>query len=231
MNEMHEEVGLPDPSEKALLHPTDIAQARPAYLRGWRLARLGSIPVAVALGAAVWLLSGNLLAAILAATTTFAIGIVTGRWFMARAWDFVPRRRKLTTGATTWELAAASIDAIALVIAAIMFVLATRTHAIPLPVVAFAIGSVVAIALLQGIELAILGSRAAARTDVMPKVVMMGAVVASCVIALAVGIGSAWNPPLVGDAFLGAGTVLLAQALASAFRFARKPGPAVKESS
>ena len=222
MNEMKEQVELPDPSEKALLHPTDIPQARPLYIRGWWFARLGSVPVAVALGAVVWLLSSNLLAAILAPATTFAIGIMAGRWYTARAWDFVPRKRQLKGGITGWSLGAACINGVALLIATIAFVLAAHAYTVPLAVIAYAIGAVVAVGLLQGIELAILAARTAARRDALPKVVMLGAVVISCLIAVLMGIGTAWYQHLVWVALLGAGTVLLAQALWWVFDFSRR---------
>lgn len=222
MNEMKEEVELPDPSEKALLHPTDIPQARPLYIRGWWFARLGSVPVAVALGAVVWLLSSNLFATILAPATTCAIGIMAGRWYTARAWDFVPRKRQLKSGITEWRLGAACIDGVALLIATIAFVLAAHARTVPLAVIAYAIGAVVAVGLLQGIELAILATRTTARRNALPKVVMLGAVVISCLIAVLMGIGTAWYQHLVWVALLGAGTVLLAQALWWVFDFSRR---------
>lgn len=222
MNEMNEEVELPDPSEKALLHPTDIPQARPLYIRGWWFARLGSVPVAVALGAVAWLLSSNLLVTILAPATTCAIGIMAGRWYTARAWDFVPRKRQLKSGITGWRLGAACIDGVALLIATTAFVLAAHAHTVPLAVIAYAIGAVVAVGLLQGIELAILATRTTARRDALPKVVMLGAVVISCLIAVLMGIGTAWYQHLVWVALLGAGTVLLAQALWWVFDFSRR---------
>jgi len=231
MNDMQEEVELPDPSEQALLHPTHIAQARPLYVRGWWFARLGSVPVAVALGAVVWLLSGNLLATILAPATTFAVGMTAGRWYTARAWDFIPRKRQLKTGISSWKLGAACVDGVALVIATIAFVLAAQADAVPLAVIAYAIGAVVAVGLLQGIELVIIANRAAARRDALPKVIMMGAVAIACLIAALMGIGTAWYQHLVWVALLGAGTVLLAQAFWWVFDFTQRRGRAARRNS
>jgi hypothetical protein len=222
MNDMQEKVDLPDPSEKALLHPTDIAQARPLYVRGWWFARLGSVPVAVALGAVTWLLSGNLIPTVLAPATTLVVGVAAGRWHTARAWDFVPRRRQLKTGVPGWRLGAACVDGVALVVAASAFVLAAHAHAIPLAVIVYATGAVVAVGLVQAVELAILASRTTARTDALPKAVMLAAVAASCLIAALLGIGAAWYQHLVWVGLLGAGTVVLAQALWSVFALAQK---------
>lgn len=173
MNEMYEAVELPDLSEKALLHPADIAEARSLYVRGWWFRRLGTVPVAVALGAVVWLFSGSLLATILAPATSFAIGFMAGRWYTARAWDFIPRKRQLDTGITSWSLGAACIDGVALVIATLALVLAAQANAVPLAVIAYAIGAAVAVVLVQGIELAILATRTTTRRKALPKVVMM----------------------------------------------------------
>lgn len=229
MNEMHEEVELPDLSEKALLHPTDIAQARSLYVRGWWFGRLKTAPVAVALGAVVWLFSGNLLATILAPATCFAIGFVAGRWYIARAWDFIPRKRQRSTDITSWKLGAAWIDGVALVIATIALVLAAQANAIPLAVIAYSIGAAIAVGLVQGIELVILATRTTTRREAPPKVVMMGAVAASCLAAALMGIGTDWYQHLVWVALLGAGIVLLAQALWWVFDFSRRPEQAVTE--
>ncbi len=231
MNDMQEQVTLPDPSEKALLHPTDIPQARSLYIRGWWFARLASPPVAVALGAVVWFLSGNLIATLVAPAATFAIGIAAGRWYIARAWDFVPRKRQLKGGIMSWRLGAACIDGVAIVIAAAAFVLAPREHTIPLAVIAYAIGAIVAVGLLQGIELAFIATRTGPRRDALPKVIMMGAVVISCLVATLMGIGAAWYQHLVWVALLGAGTVLLAQGLWWVVDFVRRGGKAAGEQS
>ena len=106
MNDMYEAVNLPDPAVKRLLHPTDLPQARALYLRGWWFARLCSLPIAVAVGAVVWTLSGNLFASLAAPISTFVIALAASRWHEARAWDFIPRKRQDPNGATSWQLLA-----------------------------------------------------------------------------------------------------------------------------
>lgn len=89
MNDMHEAVTLPDPAVKRLLHPTVLPEARSLYVRGWWFGRLCSPPIVVAIGAIVWLISGNLFASLVAPLSTFAIALVASRWLDARAWDFI----------------------------------------------------------------------------------------------------------------------------------------------
>ncbi|WP_146206420.1 hypothetical protein [Auritidibacter sp. NML120636] len=219
---MKEQIQLPVPAERQLLHPIHIGQARAVYIRGWWFARLGSILVAVALGSVIWLLNNNLIPALLAALTTYAIGIAAGRWYTARAWDFVPRKRQLQRDGMGWRMGAAGIDAVALVAATIAFVLVAHAHRVPLAVLVFALGAVVVIGLLQGGELVYLATRTATRRDALPKIVMLIAVVISGLIAVLIGIGTAWHPQLVRVALLGGGTVLLAQTLWWVFDVSRR---------
>lgn len=221
MNTMHEAVDLPDPASKPLLHPTDIPEARALYLRGWWFGRLASAPIAVAFGAVVWLISGSPLTAIIASAATFTIAMVSGRWFIARAWDFIPPERRSREGARPLRLAASALDALAPVVAAAAFTIATMTHPTPAGVVAFALGAAAAVALLQLIEIAIMLVRGRDEGAILRRVIMLTGVVASMVAAAALGIVRGWDPGLLWAALFGAGmpavlgalTVLLAQSI------------------
>ncbi|MDR7187171.1 hypothetical protein J2X85_004241 [Microbacterium trichothecenolyticum] len=221
MNTMHGEADVPDPATKPLLHPTDIPEAQSLNLGGWWFGRLASVPVTVAFGAVVWLISGSPLTAIIAPAATFTIAMVSGRWFIARAWKFTPRQRRSREGARPPRLAAAALDALALVVAATAFTIATMTHPTPAGVVAFAIGAAAAVALLQLIELATMLVRGRDEGAILRRVIMLTGVVAAMVVAAALGIIRGWDPGLLWAALFGAGmpaslgaiTVLLAHSI------------------
>lgn len=213
MSEIHEAVALPDPAVKRLLHPTDLPEARPLYLRGWWFGRLCSAPVVVALGAVVWMLSGNLFATIAAPASTFVIALIASRWHHARAWDFIPRKRQDAGGARSWRLLASVMDAAALVVTAIALIVATSVRPLSDGVVAFAAGAAAGVALVQIIELmaAIAGTRDPAALA--ERLVMIAAVAASSVIVAALGLDGPWTPEHSTSAILGAATILVAQSL------------------
>ncbi|PXA75300.1 hypothetical protein [Auritidibacter sp. NML100628] len=119
-------------------------------------------------------------------------------------------------------MGAAGIDAVALVTATIAFVLVAHAHRVPLAVLAFALGAVVAIGLLQGGELIYLATRTATRRDAVPKVIMLTAVIISGLIAVLIGFGTASHLQLVWVALLGGGTVPLAQSLWWVFDVSRR---------
>ncbi len=213
MNTLHETVPLPDPAVKPMLHPTDVPEARSSYRRGWWFGRLWSVPVVVAIGAVVWLLTGDLLPALLSPAVTFAIGLLAGRWFTARAWDFIPRRRQARGAAGSWRLLAAVIDGLALLVAATALTLAARTAQGSTGVIAYAVGAGVAVVVLQLAELAVSTAQRRERTRTGPRVVVLAASATATVVASTLAIGPGWNRELVWTALLGAGTLLLAQAL------------------
>lgn len=213
MSDIHEAVALPDPAVKRLLHPTDLPEARPLYLRGWWFGRLCSVPVVVAIGGVVWMLSGNLFATIAAPSSTFVIALIASRWHHARAWDFIPRKRQDAEGARSWRLLASVLDAAALVITAVALILATSVRPLSDGVVAFAAGAAAGVALMQILELiaAIAGTRDPAALA--ERLVMIAAVAASSVIIAVLGLDDPWTPEHSTSAILGAATILVAQSL------------------
>lgn len=213
MSDMHEAVALPDPAVKRLLHPTDLPEARPLYLRGWWFGRLCSLPIVVALGAIVWMLSGNLLATIAAPLSTFVIALIASRWHHARAWDFIPRKRQDAEGARSWKFLASVMDAVALVVTALALIIATSVRPFSDGVVAYAVGAAAGVALVQIIELmvAVVGKRDL--VALAERLVMIAAVAASSVIVAALGLAGPWTPEHWTSAILGAAMILVAQTL------------------
>lgn len=213
MSDIHEAVALPDPAVKRLLHPTDLPEARSLFLRAWWFGRLSSLPIVVAIGAVVWMLSGNLFATIAAPSSTFVIALIASRWHHARAWDFIPRKRQDAEGAHSWKLLASVMDAAALVVTAIALIAATSVRPLSDGVIAFAVGAGAGVALVQIVELmvAIAGTRNPAASA--ERLVMIAAVVVSSVIVAALGLDGPWTPERSTSAILGAATILVAQSL------------------
>lgn len=211
MNDMHEAVTLPDPTVKQLLHPTDLPEARELYARGWWFGRLSSIPVVVAIGAMVWAISGNLLATIVAPLSTLAIGLLASRWFISRAWDYIPRKRQHKGGASSWRLLATLIDAVALLVIAAALILAVNARPMPEDVVAFATGAGIGVALIQTAELiAGLAQRASGHLATR-RLILLIAVAVSAVSLGAFGLDVEWGRGAFAAAVMGAASILLAQ--------------------
>ena len=216
MNDMHEAVSLPDSAVKRLVHPTDLAEARALYLRGWWFGRLCSLPIVVAIGAVVWTLSGNLLASLAAPISTFAIALAASRWHEARAWDFIPRKRQDREGAGSWRLLAAVLDAVALLVAAGAVIVAVNNAPVSQGVVAYAVGSGVGVAVLQIVEIALAVVRQLNGTSIGRRVTLLVAVIAASVLVAMFG-SRTWSQESYVLAGGGMATVLLAQLLWWAF--------------
>ena len=213
MNDMHEAVTLPDPAVKRLLHPTELPEARSLYVRGWWFGRLCSAPILLAIAAIVWTISGSLGPPLLAVSSTLAIGLVGSRWHEARAWDFIPRKRQASDGPAFWQLLAVAMDAAALPIAAVAVLIALRDRVLADGVLAFAIGALVAVALLQGIELvvAIVGKRT--WVAIVERLVMLLGVLAAATIVAVGGQAGPWTRDAYAAAVMGAATILVAQSI------------------
>lgn len=211
MNEMHEAVPLPDPEIQPLLHPLDVPEAAVLYRRGWWFGRLCSVPLAVAVGAVVWLLSGSVIAAVLAPLTLFVVGLIARRWFLARAWDYIPRKRRRTDGAPTRRLWAAAIDAVALVIAAAAFASAAVSAGTSSGVGAFVLGAASAVAVVQLGEILLLARRGRAMLG--PRVILLLGAIMAILVAVLRGLAREPEAADLLPALIGAGTVFAAQLL------------------
>ncbi|MFF9221786.1 hypothetical protein [Streptomyces viridosporus] len=166
----------------------------------------------VAIGAVVWAISGNLLATIVAPLSTLAIGLLTSRWFTSRAWDYIPRRRHLKSGAASWRLLATLIDAVALLVIAAALILAVNARPMAEGVVAFATGAGIGVTLIQAGELIAglvqgTGGNLATR-----RLILLIAVTVSSVCLGAFGLDVEWGRDAFAAAAMGAASTLLAQA-------------------
>lgn len=100
MSTMSERVSLPDPSTQHLLHPADVAQARPAYLRGWVMSVLASPELLTLVAAVAWILAGSWVAPTLAVVSTGVVAELARRHLINEAWAHIPRKRQDRTRGT-----------------------------------------------------------------------------------------------------------------------------------
>lgn len=211
MNEMNEAVNLPDASVKKFLHPLDVAEARGLYLRGWCFARLHSVPVVVAIGAVAWVATNNLFAALVAPAGSLAIGLLSSRWLIARAWDYIPRKRQLNGGAGRWTVIASAIDAAAILVIAAVVIVSIQT-AVPDPgVIAFATGSGIGVALVQATELFTGWKHGAENLETAKRLILFAAVVVATAAVGLIGLGTVWGAWTIGTVAMGTATVTAAQ--------------------
>lgn len=213
MSNMHEAVILPDPAAKRLLHPTDLPEARSLYLRGWWFGRLCSLPIVVAIGAVVWILSGKLLATVAAPSSTFVIAFIASRWHEARAWDFIPRKRQDTESAGFWRLLASAIEAVSLVVTALALIVATGSRPLSDGIIAFAVGTGAGVALVQNIDLMVAIAGRQHSAALAERLVVLAAVAVSSVIVATVGVDGRWTSEHSAIAIMGAATILVAHSL------------------
>ena len=213
MNNLHEAVTLPTRAVKELLHPTELPEARNLHARGWWFGRLSSLPVVAAIGAVAWAISGNLFAMIIAPLSSLVVGLVASRWFVSRAWDYIPRRRQDKNGAPRWRLSATLIDAVALLVIAAAIILVENARPMPEGVVAFATGASIGVALIQFGELIAglvqgTGSNLAWR-----RLILLVAVTVSAVSLGVFGLDAEWGRETFVIAGMGAASTLLAYAI------------------
>lgn len=100
MSTMSERVSLPDPEARPLLHPTDVAEARPLFLRAEAISLLATPEVLVLVAALSWILSGSWLAPTLAVLCTGILAELARRHLMIDAWAHIPRKRQGRARAT-----------------------------------------------------------------------------------------------------------------------------------
>ena len=184
-------------------HPLQIPRTRRDFLTGWLFGRLCSVPVAVATGALIYLFSARLLPALLAPTVAFAVGLAGNRLWMSRAWADIPPERRATQVPGPLPVAGAVIDAVAL-FAAVVAMVAANSGIDP-EVYAFIVGTGVAIAALQVVEVAFgIGPNGGGG---LPQLLPVAAVAASTALIAATRV-PVWNGYAGLIALYGAVTVL-----------------------
>jgi hypothetical protein len=147
---MEELVDLPDPKTQPLVHPLDLPEARTEFRIGRLIAAATSLPVAALVAGIIAYLGGGVIGPIVAFLALTVFGTLAGRWFTARAWDFIPRKRQDRERALphSWELGAAAILALALGAALLLIVFRLDDADVPVDVRSFTFGMCAVAALL-----------------------------------------------------------------------------------
>jgi hypothetical protein len=140
---MEETVDLPDPATQPLIHPLDLPAARAEFRTGWLIASATSLPVAALVAGIAAYLGRGVFGPIAAFLSLLILGALASRWFMNRAWDYIPRKRQDRDRPLprSWDLGAAAILALVLGVALLLFVFRFDDADVPLDVRSFTFGS------------------------------------------------------------------------------------------
>lgn len=147
-------VDLPDPGVKWLVHPLDLAQARPAFRTAWLLGAMANPAVGACVAAIVWFATSSVWVPLIAFAAVAGFGALARWQYAEQAWAHIPRSRQdrhrvLPLG---WDLAAATLLAVAT--AAALLLLAERLGQpdVPAGVRDFSIGAGAAVAALMVLD-------------------------------------------------------------------------------
>lgn len=187
MSDIAELVDLPDPAVQPMVHPLDLAEARPPFRTGWLIGVLSGPAVAIAVGVVAWWLSRNFVIALIAGSSLVVIGTVASRSILEQAWAYIPRKRqdRRRVLPMAWELVAGVALGASLAVTIVLVAARLAEPDIEPGVRQFAIGSgivAVALVLLDMLSGVVLHRGPAARRPwfVLPVTV---AIVASAAIA------------------------------------------------
>lgn len=177
MKSIKEQVALPDATTHFLVHPLDLEAARRPFINSWVFAIIGSPQVFAAVAALVWVLSNNFVAPFLAAGSTLLFANLASAWFRREAWGYIPGKRRDTERRLRgMNLLAAVIEALALAAAVVLLILWFADRAVSPEVVAFATGTVTAVALLMAAEVVVTAVRTRNGAEVLVPLVNLLAV-------------------------------------------------------
>lgn len=156
MNSIEERVPLPDPQHRYKVHPMDLAEGREDYLKGWWLGVLASPQLFLAMAAALWLISNNVVTPVLVPLAVSGTAGFAGMCFVSRAWDFIPGKRqdinRVLTGLT---IAAESVKALALLLGVVLLLSWAVASAVPTDVITYSLGAGLAVVAIMLGELAV----------------------------------------------------------------------------
>lgn len=149
-DEIREEVDLPDPQVQPLVHPLDLPAARGPFRTGWLIGACTSLPVAALVAAIIGYAAGSVVGPIAAFLALVVFGTLASRWFTARAWDHIPRKRQDRGRPLPrlWEVGSAAVLALVLGVALLLVVFRLDDGDVPIPVRSFTFGMCVVAALL-----------------------------------------------------------------------------------
>jgi hypothetical protein len=143
MNEdIREEVALPDPEVQRLVHPLDLPESRALFRTGWLVGAFTSLPVAALVAAIIGYLGRNAVGPIAVFLALVVFGALAGRWFTARAWDYIPRKRQDRDRPLPrlWEIVSGGVLALVLGVALLLIVFRLGRDDVPVDVRSYTFG-------------------------------------------------------------------------------------------
>ncbi|MFF2031428.1 hypothetical protein [Arthrobacter sp. NPDC058192] len=156
MKPIEEQVQLPDPQQRFLVHPLDLPAARGEYLKGWWLGIAATPQVFTALLAGLWAVSNNYVTPVVAPLLGTVIAGFVGSRFTRAAWDYIPRRRHDThRRLTRLAVAAAAIKALALLAGLLIFLFWADAQDFSGSFSSYPLGAGAALVLVLAVDLAV----------------------------------------------------------------------------
>lgn len=219
MKTVRELVDLPD---RPLVHPLDVADARPPYLISWLLSVLTSPAAVAVLVVVLWFVARPRFVAPVVGVLVLVAGQAAAAWYRREAWAFIPRgRQDRDRVLPLWDVARAVLLAVAIGVA--MCLLAWRLRQLD-GIVDYVAGAYAGIALIVAVQAGWAALRARQR-EALLALPGLAAVVVATVYAVLPGVD-------VGTAVLGAAVTVGVQAAWSlgeayrrrAWRSPRRPG-------
>lgn len=146
MTGITEIVDLPDPAEQPLVHPLDVAAARPDFVRGYWTRALTTPGLSLVAAGLTWFIDENWVRPVIVFVATTLLGYLAAQFSFRRAWEYIPRGRRdlareLPFG---WELTTALLFASLLSIGVFLVAHRLTDAAITDPVRAFTFGAALA---------------------------------------------------------------------------------------
>jgi len=212
MKDINEVIDLPSVETKPLVHPLDVAPARRPYLIAWWLRRVASLPVAFLSGVILWVISNNVVTPIAVPIVVLTLAALAAEFFAGQAWQHIPRKRmdRGRDSAALPQLAAAFIDAIALVSALLIVIGWAATRSFSENVEEFTIGAGAGIAILQLVQLIAAAVRGPRQwVGLASRVLTLAAMVIAVLVASSTLVTDQWSTESINIALMG-GAIMIA---------------------
>ena len=146
MTGITETVDLPDPAEQPLVHPLDLAAARPDFVRGYWTRALTTPGLSLVAAGLTWFIDENWVRPVIVFVATALLGYLAAQYSFRRAWEYIPRSRRDLARALplAWELATALLFASLLSVGVFLVARRLTDAAISDPVREFTFGAAIA---------------------------------------------------------------------------------------
>lgn len=126
MTRITELVDLPDPKDRALVHPLDLPEARRLFRISWLIGTLTNASIALCISAILWYFGRDYIGPVCAFVAIVAGGTLARSGYEHRAWEFIPRKRQDRQRPLPILLELTSAVVLAIVLAAALVLITLR---------------------------------------------------------------------------------------------------------